>query len=276
MQGSNVAQRLWFIELIAWWEGKLNAPMVAEQFGITPEQARKDVSHYRQTAPNNLTYCQRRKAFFPNAHFRFHFITGDVHEYLNWVSQQDVLADRQALPFHALSLPPRQVSVEVIRVLITAMRQQRRVDVDYVSLTNPDSEGRNLVPHHFVKTGLRWHLRAYCEKTASYRDFVLSRFRGIPELLDPSPHGAEQDKGWQTQVTLVLKPDPRLSASQREVIAHDYSMNNDQLVLHTRACLAQYLLQELQVNTRQSPVSPEAQQLVLVNIDEIRPWLFDA
>lgn len=62
---------------------------------------------------------------------------------------------------------------------------------------------------------------------------------------------------------------------QQDVIAHDYQMQNGQLTLNTRACLAQYLLQELQVNIRDINISPEAQQLVLSNIDAVKPWLFE-
>src|SRR5690625_5587511 len=70
-----------------------------------------------------------------------------------------------------------------MRGLVTAIRTQQRLEVDYVSLSNPNRQGRIIVPHTFVSTGLRWHLRAWCEKSQSYRDFVLSRFRGEPELL---------------------------------------------------------------------------------------------
>jgi predicted DNA-binding transcriptional regulator YafY len=41
-------------------------------------------------------------------------------------------------------------------------------------------------------------VRAYCEKNRDYRDFVLSRFRGEPEVLDESGHGREGDEGWAT------------------------------------------------------------------------------
>ena len=104
---------------------------------------------------------------------------------------------------------------------------------------------------------------------------MLSRFRGEPALLDKTSHTAAQDYGWNTEINIILKPDPRLSPAQQQVIAQDYSMQYGQLQLRTRACLAQYLLQELQVNLREHPISPEAQQLVRVNTEEVRPWLFD-
>lgn len=275
MQQNSLEKRLWFVELIVWWEGKINASMLISQFAISRVQAQQDIKRYQQQAPDNLIYCASNKGFTPTTLFQPRFINGDVIEYLNWLGQYEQLAEPAALPHHALTLPARQVSAQVIRVLVTAMRQQRRVDVDYVSLSHPDNQGRNIAPHHFVKTGLRWHLRAFCEKSGEYRDFVLSRFRGEPELLDKSSRTAAQDKGWNTEISITLQPDPRLSPAQQHVIAQDYSMQHGQLQLRTRACLAQYLLQELQVNLREQAISPEAQQLVLVNIEDLKPWLFD-
>lgn len=275
MQQNNFEKRLWFIELITWWEGKINASTLINQFAISRVQAQQDIKRYQQQAPDNLRYCASNKGFTPTSLFQPMYINGDVIEYLNWLGQYEQLAEPAALPHHALTLPARQVSAQVIRVLVTAIRQQRRVDVDYVSLSHPDHQGRVIAPHHFVKTGLRWHLRAYCEKSGEYRDFVLSRFRGEPDLLSKTSHIAAEDKGWNTEISIILQPDPRLSSAQQHVIAQDYSMQHSQLKLRTRACLAQYLLQELQVNLREQTISPEAQQLVVLNIDEVKPWLFD-
>lgn len=47
-------------------------------------------------------------------------------------------------------------------------------------------EIRLIAPHTLIYTGMRWHVRACCEKNRQYRDFVLSRLRGVPELLDKS------------------------------------------------------------------------------------------
>ena len=59
---------------------------------------------------------------------------------------------------------------------------QGRVMLDGAPFTGP-----------LIYTGMRWHVRAYCEKRGDYLDFVMSRFRGVPELLDSSSHGRELD-----------------------------------------------------------------------------------
>ncbi|MDD4863378.1 MAG: WYL domain-containing protein [Alishewanella agri] len=276
MLSINQDKRLWFIELIAWWEGRITSSHLIKQFGISRTQAQNDITHYQSLLPDNLQYHASYKGFLPQQGFVQAYICGDVVEYLNWISHRDAIADiSTALPYTTLALPKRQVSADIIRVLVSAIRQQRRVEVDYVSVSNPDRQGRIIVPHHFVSTGLRWHLRAFCEKSQQYRDFVLSRFRGVPDLLNKTSISAAQDCGWHTQLSLIFTPDPRLSPAQQDVIAHDYQMHHGQLVLQTRACLAQYLLQEMQVNIRDINISPEAQQLVLSNVDAVKPWLFE-
>jgi predicted DNA-binding transcriptional regulator YafY len=99
-----------------------------------------------------------------------------------------------------LSLPVRQVLPQIMRGLVNAIKYQRRLDVDHISLANPNGEGRIIQPHIFVKTGLRWHLRAYDEKHQQFREFVLSRFRGQPEILDNASHNATVDIAWNSSI----------------------------------------------------------------------------
>ncbi|MDU0355791.1 WYL domain-containing protein [Paraglaciecola aquimarina] len=180
------------------------------------------------------------------------------------------LDESTSLTYSSLQLPSRQVAPLVMRGLVNAINQKCRIEVDYVSLSNPDGEGRIIQPHIFIKTGLRWHLRAFDEKHREFRDLVLSRFGGELELLDKATHQGEQDQGWNTFVNIILAPDPRLSSAQKSVLEQDYQMQNGQLVIETRAALAQYLLQEMQVNFKYRDKSPEAQQLVLVNESDIK------
>ena len=52
-----------------------------------------------------------------------------------------------------LSHPVRDVKPDVLRPIMQAARQQKRLDCDYVSLNHPDREGRIIVPHTLVYTG---------------------------------------------------------------------------------------------------------------------------
>jgi predicted DNA-binding transcriptional regulator YafY len=270
------------IELIAYWQGKVNATHLIDHFSISRKQAGDYLRAYQEQYPLNLHYSQSDKGFLPTADFAYQHINGDVAQYLEWLSTSsssllhNVGAHSSELTYTSLRMPSRQVLPYVMRGLVTAIKQQRRVDVNYISLSNPDGEGRIIQPHVFVKTGLRWHLRAYDEKHQAFRDFVLSRFRGEPDLLDKASHNAQQDEGWNTMIDIVLAPDQRLSPAQKIVLEQDYQMQNGQLLIRCRAALVQYLLQEMQVNFKFHDKSPEAQQLVLVNEHHIKQWLFNA
>lgn len=270
--------RFTFIELIAYWEGKVNTIHLAQQFGLSRQQCSTELQSYIERYPQNLRYDKSLKGYCPNDNFNVANITGDVAEYLNWLHTGQINSKIQysdSLPSESLALPARKVSVSVMRGLVAAIRQGFSIEVDYISLSNPNNEGRLIAPHSFVNTGLRWHLRAWCEKSKAYRDFVLSRFRGTPTLEAKANKTAEHDEGWSTLVTIILQPDPRLPIAKQQVLENDYQMQNGQLRIPTRGCLVQYLLREMQVNTKMLDGVPEAQQLVCVNLPDIKRWLFE-
>ncbi|MEC8158006.1 MAG: WYL domain-containing protein [Pseudomonadota bacterium] len=269
-----------YIELISLWEGRLTTRRLCETFGIGRQQANKDLSSYRRALKyGDLKYDAVAKHYSPSQDFIPILTLGLASEYLQLAAQQsDVQRILGNLPMTAASVevvnaPSRELAAELLRPIIQAMTEHRRIDVDYVSLNNPDREGRIIVPHTLVWTGYRWHVRAWCEKNQDFRDFVLSRFRGEAELMDMSPHLIDQDKQWQHMVTLEIEPDSRLSVEQQEVVAHDYNMSNGRLELQVRAKLAPYLLQLLNVNTGTLLEDPRAQQLVLNNQDDLNTWL---
>lgn len=268
--------RFWLIELISYWEGRITTGHLCQQFSVSRQQASKVISDYKRRHPENLQYSSARKGYEPAPTFTPHNLIPDAAVYLHWLMNPQYRPASAGYETHcaSLALPSRHVEPEIIRALTQAMRESRRVEVDYVSLSNPNRYGRIIVPHSFVNTGLRWHLRAWCEKSGEYRDFVLSRFRGDPEMLGKSDQTKEKDVAWNTQVELVFAPDPRLSPDKREVLERDYAMTDGHLTIKARACLAQYLLQEMGVNTKMLDGIPEAQQLVLVNLVDVKPWLF--
>jgi predicted DNA-binding transcriptional regulator YafY len=270
-----------FIETIALWEGRLTTRHLCDTFGIGRQQASKDINNYiREVAPDNLEYDKYLKGYKPTGAFTPQVTQGLADEYLHLMARNNELMNvfeslsLDVANVEVLSVPVRDVKPEVLRPIMQAARQQKRLDVDYVSINNPNREGRIIVPHTLVYTGLRWHVRAWCEKNLQYRDFVLSRFRDIPEIMDNSEHGAEGDTDWNTQVTVRITPDPRLAQEQREVVEADYGMENGALEVRSRARLVSYVLRLLHIDPNEVKEDPTAQQIVLENRDELQPWLF--
>lgn len=262
----------WLIELLAWWEGRVQPSQLAGHWQCTRQHASKKLNEYNRQHPG-LAYCRQSKSYRPQEHFIPRYIRSNVGEYLHWASTGAGVCGAP-LPCSILPVPVRSIRPEFMRLLVQAIREQKRLDVQYLSLSNPDGEGRIIVPHHLVNTGQRWHVRAWCEKNGDYRDFVLSRFRDVPELLEYSYKGAGQDENWNLQLTLVLAPDSRLSAIERKIIEEDHGMQNGQLRLPVRACLLGYLLQRFGIHSHVLDINPKAQQLVIVNKDDVKEWIF--
>lgn len=269
------------IEIVAQWEGRLTTNHLCNSFGIGRQQASKDINAYiTDIAPDNLEYDRQLRGYKPTAAFKPVLTSGIADEYLHVLDRnQDISHTFEGLDLgvahtSVLQVPTRHVEPEILRAIIQASREQRRLEIAYLSLSNPIAEERIIDPHTLVFTGLRWHVRAYCEKNRGFRDFVLSRFRGTPEIMGKALVSPEEDERWHTRINIELTPDTRLSEAQREIIAADYGMSNQQLSINTRASLVEYALQALNVDPRKIEAKPEAQQIVVKNLAEIEPWLF--
>jgi predicted DNA-binding transcriptional regulator YafY len=270
-----------FIETLVLWEGRLTTRHLCDTFGIGRQQASKDINNYlREVGPGNLQYDKYLKGYKPTPEFVPRVTQGLADEYLHLMARNNELMNvfeslsLNVANVEVLSLPVRDVKPDVLRPIMQAARQQRRLDVDYVSLNHPDREGRIIVPHTLVYSGLRWHVRAWCEKNSGYRDFVLSRFRGTPEIMDESGHGVDGDSEWNTQVLVRIAPDPRLNREQREVVEMDYGMEHGALEIATRARLVPYVLQLLHIEPNELADDPTAQQIIVENRSELAAWLF--
>ncbi len=277
----DLALRYRLIETIAWWEGRLTTGHLMQSFGISRQQASKDINTYlNEHAPKNLTYDRHLKGYKPTKGFQPLFIDGSASAYLHLLDQNRVRAphiEGLALAYahtEVLQVPDRSIRPEVLRPILLACREGLRLESEYVSLANPEVEIRVMAPHTLVFTGMRWHVRAYCEKNREYRDFVLSRFRGEPDLMDTSEHTREQDEAWNTPVTVLIEPDARLSPAQKAIIEVDYGMLDGHLPVETRGALVQYVLQRFGIDPNTVQANAAAQQLQVGNLQALKGWLY--
>lgn len=118
-------------------------------------------------------------------------------------------------------------------------------------------------------------MRAYCEKNRKYRDFVLSRFRGEPEFERMSENLIGEDEEWNTRVDVVIEPDSRLKLEQKAIIEVDFGMEHGELVIPTRCALVGYVLQRYQIDPKKLEPKASAQQIVVKNLEALKPWLYE-
>jgi predicted DNA-binding transcriptional regulator YafY len=269
-----------FIEIVAQWEGRLTTNHLCNSFGIGRQQASKDINAYlRDIAPGNLIYDKYLKGYAPSAIFMPKLTTGVADEYLHVLSRtKDIAHTFEGLNLgfahtEMLQVPLRRVEPAILRALVQAAREHKRVEISYTSLTSAVVEERIIAPHTLVCTPIRWHVRAYCEKHRDYRDFVLSRFTGEPEFFGESKNTSVEDKLWNTEVTLQIKPDSRLSLAQQGIVEKDFGMTDGCLSVKTRAPLVDYMLRAFNIDPKKQEIQPEAQQIVIGNFQEIKGYL---
>ncbi|MGF6109228.1 WYL domain-containing protein [Pseudomonas frederiksbergensis] len=278
----DLALRYRLIETVAWWEGRLTTVHLIQSFGISRQQASKDINTYiTEHAPKNLTYDKQLKGYVPSKQFKPLFIDDSASAYLHLLNQTHSRAphvEGLALAYAhtmVLEVPDRTIRPEVLRPLLKACRDSEVIEVEYVSLANPVPETRLIAPHTLIYTGMRWHVRAYCEKNREYRDFVLSRLRGKPEYERKTENLIDEDEDWNTKVAVIIEPDSRLKPEQKAIIEADFGMEDGVLVIPTRRALVKYVLQRFQIDPKKLDPKAAAQQIVVRNLDELKPWLYE-
>ncbi|MFA0510206.1 MULTISPECIES: helix-turn-helix transcriptional regulator [unclassified Vibrio] len=275
--------RFKLIEVVALWEGRVTTNHLCNSFNIKRQQASRDIKAYQEhfSAPP-LVHDRSIKGYRLTDHFAPKFTKGTPNEYLSLLHKYNSdhvdgfnLKDLGFADSIVLSVPDRQIAPIIVRRLLQAARERRRVDIEYVSMDNPEGRGRNIVPHTIVFDGFRWHVRAYCEERRMFLDFVLSRFRGEPELLNQSEINIEDDEDWATEEIIEIIPNPHLSPAQQQIVKVDYGMHDAPFTIDCRRALIKYLLKRLDVcvDTKKLSSAPKKYQLTLANPKNIKRWL---
>jgi len=288
MKGKDVSwerqNQFHLLEVVAQWEGRVTTEHLQRAFGIgsrtTGGRIFKD---YLEVAPGNLEYSASDRGYIPGSKFQPQYSQGDLGEYLSLMTRHDTLNPSFSglkdvpAPTESISLPHRAISPEVVRHVVQATQTRGRLEVVYRSHSSPAGEDRIIAPHTLVYSGLRWHVRAWCEKHRDFRDFVLTRIAPEAELMGDALPEADpgEDQAWQTWVDVVIAPNPRLSLQQQRMVALDYGMGDDQnLRVPVRCALMHYLLLSLNIFLEAERFLPEEQPLVVANREEVAPFIF--
>ncbi|MBI2384327.1 MAG: WYL domain-containing protein [Gammaproteobacteria bacterium] len=271
-------QRLTLLEARAIWAGRVAPDDLRQTFGVTAAQADKDFALYQQLCPYNLQFDLADGTYRATDRFEPALLRGTAQEFLHVLRNHAVAPDQplaivaaHMAPVEVLEPPEREFDVRILQRVTTAIRERRALRVEYQSLTHPEPRPLELAPHALVYTG-RWHARAWSREHAEYRDFLLSRMRGIPELLGPGAQRAEQDWDWRNFVNVKIGAHPDLSDSQKRVIEADYGMQNGIHERAVRVALLPYYLRLLNVGGDDRGRPPAEQQIVLLNRAELEAY----
>jgi predicted DNA-binding transcriptional regulator YafY len=83
----------------------------------------------------------------------------------------------EAISFRATA--PAVFDVSILRTLITAIVQRRRLVIDYWTASRDAQSRREIDPYHLTSCDGQYYLIAYCHMRHALRQFVPGRIRGI-------------------------------------------------------------------------------------------------
>lgn len=271
-------RRLEFIDFRLYWEGRLNRSDLTAFFRISVPQASLDLAAYQELAPDNMVYDRTLKTYVATPSFHPVLTNQDSGHYLNellWREVGTVAASDSfigwAPPVASLPSPTRQVAPQILISLIRAIQKGEALTVDYRSMTHFDEPTlRTFYPASFAHDGFRWHIRAFCFKSCIFKDFVLGRIAEVVDSLPP-PSPVPEDTEWETFIDVVIGPNPTYPPNKRRAIEHDYQMVDGETKLRARKPQLYYLNRRLNLNLKAGDPVDEAQQIVMLRIEEHLP-----
>jgi hypothetical protein len=271
-------RRLEFIDFRLRWEGRINRSALINFFGISTPQASLDLAKYIELAPENLHYDRTSRMYLAKSNFARIFPTSQPDLYLDRIlanarSEPDSLG---FLGWHpptaAVPTPGRRVDENVLARIVGAIQARHDIFVHYQSITSSSETGRWLSPHALAHDGFRWHVRAFCHLRNEFRDFLIARTLKVEDArvgsIDP-----DLDTAWHNIVQLRIAPHPGLTSAARQIVEDDYGMVQGEAKLDCRQALLFYLLRQLNLVPRAETSVPEAQQIILINQDDVLPLL---
>ena len=268
-----IERRLEFIEFRLFWEGGINRSDIVKEFGVSVPQASKDLALYQEQVPDNIRYDRSRKKYFSQDDFQPKYIVPDAAAYLEWKTVNGIsgnsLTGHQDIVFLCTDkspTPQRKINVEVLRALVGCVREEQSIEILYQSLNvaRPEPGWRRITPHAFGSDGLRWHTRAFCHIDRKFKDFVLSRCFDSRSL-DKAGADAADDKYWMEYFSVLLCPNPKLSISQQEVIAQDFTMENGEVEVPVRRAMLYYFCKRLRLDLADNIDDPREAPVIVKN-----------
>ena len=268
-----VERRLEFIEFRLFWEGGVNRSDIVDEFGVSVPQASKDLSLYQEHAPRNIEYDRSQKRYFASANFHPAFISLDADAYLARLAavwprdgEGPCGVRTEGVAAEQMPVPQRRIKPDVLRAVLACVRDGRSIEILYQSMstTYPDPMWRRISPHAFSNDGLRWHTRAFCHIDGKFKDFILSRCLDTRALGEAGAQPAA-DSCWDKYFSVVLCPNPRLSPSQRTVIAQDYAMENGEKFVPVRSALLYYFSKRLRLDVADRFDDPREAPVIVKN-----------
>lgn len=270
-------ERLAFIDFSLQYFGQVARADLIQRFKTGLAACTRDLSTYREVAPNNLKLLHQTKNYHRTDTFKPIFdhnpeviLTSLCRGFGDGLSS-NIESDSIQTSEHCLDATRLiHPNSEVIAAIMRAINNKQMISCDYTSLSSGLSH-REIVPHTIVNNGQRWHVRAFDTKSNEFRDFVCTRLQNITAINHKvdTIHTRNADKQWNTIHKVTLVPHP--SITHFKAIELDYAMVDGKIELDVREALLGYLMRQWNVDCSLENTLVGAQyQLKLDNIHKLQ------
>jgi len=245
-------ERLSHIDFRVYFLGDVGRSDLVSRFGIGEAAATRDISLYRDLAPDNLGYDTKAKSYVMSEAFTplFDYSPPQVLAALSHGFGEDFVGSHRSMIPCETPAELNKPLLTTLSVLTRAIHQKKVVRIQYRSI-NSGYSTREIAPFVLVDNGLRWHVRAYDRNRKDFIDFVITRIAD-PVITDSELHEhetRETDIQWNRIVEMEVVAHPRLP--HPETIEMDYAMQDGLLKLNVRAAVAGYVLRRWNVDCTQ-------------------------
>lgn len=262
-------ERLKYIDFCLQFYGHIARNDLIGKFQMGLASCSRDFSTYKELAPNNLVLKHETKRYYRTDDFQAVF-EHKPDDALSALSSEDNSQYSLGHIGVVASVNLVKPATEIVATIARAINAFQALDINYASLSSGKSK-REIVPHSFINSGHRWHVRAFDRKSQGFRDFVCTRIVTAKLATEPQREEEKQkyDFEWTQEVELKFMPHP--GHQFPNAIELDYKMENRMLTLTLKIAEAKYLLRHWNVDvTTDHSLDPNVHHLWLKNTNEIQ------
>ena len=251
------------------WEGEISNARVRDLFDLQPVQASRLLAEFRTAMGERLAELGRGQGV-RLADPRTPGSEMTLDEYARVANA--VESESSCVVDARIDLT--DVAPHIFALLRSAALAGTGAMIRYGSMTSPVPEERLIFPHAIIHIGRRWHVRAWCAKRNEFRDFTLGRISSAVGASESSPQTAKADRLWQKTVQLRLVAHRGLSDAQQRVVRAEYFKGTMARRQTVRACLVQYVIQDLRAAIDPEREVPPEYQIEVDDVAGLAAYLF--
>lgn len=251
--------RLKFIDFELLFCGSISRKKLIDEFGIQTAGATRDLSKYKDMAPENLLYDHVNRTYYATENFEPIF-DHDPNTALTYFMDKNINIRCET------STILRPLRRSIVSQITRAINNGNVIELTYHNPKTGTKE-RYFIPHSFVNDGLRWHVRGFCRLRQNFIDLVISRIENIKMLdddVDVTIEAISEDRQWNRYVDLEIVPHPEVK--HKTAIEYEHQMENGALTVEVRAAVAGYFLRGWNIDcSEQHTLNPVEHTLWLRN-----------